>query len=452
MRTKVLKTLLIGLILGAMVSGLAYAAPKDDKDKGENNGKGQTEDKGNKGDKDNKGQAKGKAGLAPGQLKKINNRIEKGRKDADKRAYQPARIERGRSAERFGKKEPTERRKNLIKALDKARWAYHPRDERGQGNMGKVDMRDPYGHDKDSGREGSERGRAIHGPSLDELLIQGELFNLDFTMPDDYFVYRLQQLLEEAEAAGNQSRIALFKFLIYRYTVTNPYPFNWIKPERDESVDFTLTFDADRFEGTNLIITTTIMSATDYDYPYYTSVYDPATNSYKPVLTHVLHYDYGQIVMEKTEEITLGENNTLSFSYDVPDSIGFGVQLLSDLIVTVTDPATGANYSMTYDKELMLARCPYGKVYDKRTGQPIVGAKVTVHFEDGSIVPLDKSTNSNASNPQITDATGRYGFKLMTNRKYYLKSTAPGYKEYKSDIFTEKWHVLREDISLTPIE
>lgn len=37
----------------------------------------------------------------------------------------------------------------------------NPRDERGQGNMGKPNMRDPYGHDKESGREKSERGRPI---------------------------------------------------------------------------------------------------------------------------------------------------------------------------------------------------------------------------------------------------------------------------------------------------
>jgi hypothetical protein len=56
--------------------------------------------------------------------------------------------------------------RDLQKSLDKlnqSRWAYHPRDERGQGNMGRVDMLDPYGHDKTSDRKElyGNRGRVI---------------------------------------------------------------------------------------------------------------------------------------------------------------------------------------------------------------------------------------------------------------------------------------------------
>jgi|GEM_PF-2193787 len=50
----------------------------------------------------------------------------------------------------------------LVK-LEHARWAYNPNDTRGQGNMGRVDMMDPYGHDKDSDRLElyGNRGRVI---------------------------------------------------------------------------------------------------------------------------------------------------------------------------------------------------------------------------------------------------------------------------------------------------
>ncbi len=50
-----------------------------------------------------------------------------------------------------------------LRKLDKARWSYHPRDDRGQGNMGKVDMLDPFGHNKDSDRKElyGNRGRVI---------------------------------------------------------------------------------------------------------------------------------------------------------------------------------------------------------------------------------------------------------------------------------------------------
>ena len=41
-------------------------------------------------------------------------------------------------------------------------FAYHPIDTRGQGNMGKPCMRDPYGHDKDRDRlETGNQGRPV---------------------------------------------------------------------------------------------------------------------------------------------------------------------------------------------------------------------------------------------------------------------------------------------------
>ncbi len=55
---------------------------------------------------------------------------------------------------------------NLDKALNKlnkARCNYNPNDIRGQGNMGRVNMLDPYGHDKDSDRMElyGNRGRVL---------------------------------------------------------------------------------------------------------------------------------------------------------------------------------------------------------------------------------------------------------------------------------------------------
>ena len=50
-----------------------------------------------------------------------------------------------------------------ISKLEHSRWAYNPHDDRGQGNMGSVDMIAPYGHDKDSDRKElyGNRGRVI---------------------------------------------------------------------------------------------------------------------------------------------------------------------------------------------------------------------------------------------------------------------------------------------------
>jgi len=73
-----------------------------------------------------------------------------------------------------------------------------------------------------------------------------------------------------------------------------------------------------------------------------------------------------------------------------------------------------------------------------------------VHNVDGSIVALDKASNPNVANPQMTDATGRYNCKLAIGKKYYLTVKAPGYEEYRSSVFSERWHIVREDVGLTP--
>lgn len=50
-----------------------------------------------------------------------------------------------------------------LRKYERARWGDHPRDTRGQGNMGKVDMLDPYGFARDDRKElFGNRGRVIH--------------------------------------------------------------------------------------------------------------------------------------------------------------------------------------------------------------------------------------------------------------------------------------------------
>ena len=55
--------------------------------------------------------------------------------------------------------------RSLLK-LNRSNWSYHPHDDRGQGNSGKVDMLDPFGHDKDSDRKElyGNQGRVIRDP------------------------------------------------------------------------------------------------------------------------------------------------------------------------------------------------------------------------------------------------------------------------------------------------
>lgn len=54
-----------------------------------------------------------------------------------------------------------------LRTSDRSGWDRHPMDTRGQGNMGKVDMMDPYGFSKDNRMElYGNRGRVIREPVL----------------------------------------------------------------------------------------------------------------------------------------------------------------------------------------------------------------------------------------------------------------------------------------------
>lgn len=66
-------------------------------------------------------------------------------------------------AERKNEKKLLSDLKDALIKLNHSRWSYNPGDERGQGNMGRVDMLAPFGHDKDSDRMElyGNRGRVI---------------------------------------------------------------------------------------------------------------------------------------------------------------------------------------------------------------------------------------------------------------------------------------------------
>jgi len=201
------------------------------------------------------------------------------------------------------------------------------------------------------------------------------------------------------------------------------------------------------FEGTSLLVTTTLTSLNDYESGIW--VWDPVTRTGKVVY---VSYDAGEMVMTQTQEVTIGEDSAYSFTYDPPaDLVGWSGGYF-EMAVTVTEPISGVSYTITYDRDIYLYRCPYGIVYDQTTGRPIVGATVTIHNADSSLVVLDQASNPNVSNPQTTDATGRYNAKLAIGKKYYLTVKAPGYEEYRSPLFSERWHIVREDVGLTPVK
>lgn len=201
------------------------------------------------------------------------------------------------------------------------------------------------------------------------------------------------------------------------------------------------------FEGmnqTDLIVTTQLVSAETVSVTGVTGDWQAFSAT----------YETGEVLMEQTQTLNLNQDSTFSFSLDPSAELLNGgyfngsESVTADVVVTITDPDSGASYTMTLDNQIRLID-PYGIVYDKSTGRPIVNATVTVHHADGSVVALDKSGNANVTNPQSTDATGRYSCKLASG-KYYLTVKAPGYEDYKSGIFSEAGHIVREDVGMTP--
>lgn len=174
---KIVKTVFIGIVAVVLASAQAYCEP------GKGKGKAEGHDKQNQ-SQSNKGQSSNVQSNAQSTEKRVY-RTEKGRKEADLRANIPAhakgndsviranhsaRIDRGRSIDHKEIKEAKNKNEKTLMELEKAlhkleysRWLYNPHDKRGQGNMGKVNMLAPYGHDKNPDRMElyGNRGRVI---------------------------------------------------------------------------------------------------------------------------------------------------------------------------------------------------------------------------------------------------------------------------------------------------
>jgi len=535
---RVLKIVLIGMIVSIFLVGQAYSAPKG------NNGKSNKANNGNanNGKANNNNANNGKAQAAKSNLG--NNKAvsqTKGKSTVHKqqaRRSQEAnrkRQERNRSVDRNNngnsnlafnnrpsnnrdrtrgnvRNDRANRALDLLDSLDRARWSHNPHDDRGQGNMGKPDMQDPFGHDKDSGREKWEHARPEHvkdkkddsGEEIDQTVTEETIpeeevveevteevieeiieevlleepvaeepiileeptaeelaatleaaVSIDWQTEDSaivslqYWIDRYESLIQSGSLT--QAEIDKYNYYInnYKQRIVDIQALDYqrLNLAANNSIDYSLNLNTNS-ENTYLIETTLVLTQ-DYSDWVGEYVYNPETGTWSR--EEIVH-KAGETITLLSEEVTVSsEDGTYAFSLDpgtnLVDGFGSGYWALE---VEITDTTTETTVTQTMDKTLLVYRDPYGKVEDSVTGQAVVGAKITVFTEDGSIVALDKASNPTASNPQMTDATGRFGFNLRTNRKYYMVAAAPGYENYQTDVFTEQWHVIREDIKMTP--
>jgi len=470
---RMFKVLLIGIIVSVFLVGQAYSAPKGNNGKA-NNGKAQAA-KANKGNNKAVSQTKGQAAVHKQQArrsKEVNQKREARNRSADRipslnngksdLAFnnRDARPDHAKRHDAKIKEDKVSHGRNLIDSLNRARWSHNPHDTRGQGNMGKVDMLDPFGHDKDSDRKElyGNNGRPIREKESEEPLPDDptSLLNFDFSLvgaEQEEWIWNWFQSVVGRYDTNEWAQLYYTYEEYYSMWEHHFYPggtgdsVTGIRMGYNDELDYTIS--ADGLSGESLQVTTTLVASEDFS--GYTYTYNAETGSWT---REYINVSAGDVVSETTQEVFLDpETGMYMVSAEIEDDAVPSQQNLAyfvDMNVTVTDSTTGTTTTSTYDKSLYLYRCPYGKITNGQTRQAIVNAKVTVHFEDGSIVSLDKATNKTASNPQVTDATGRFGFILQSNRKYYMTAKAEGYEDYKSEIFTEQWHVLREDITMEP--
>lgn len=344
---------------------------------------------------------------------------------------------------------------SLLKALASARMSYKPGDKKGEENKGRFGTVAPGGADRVRDRKKSGEGsRPNRGQQPKETRLDfKEVVEIEFDIQDNFLNHlkrRLKYYLSYAQTNHYMTRwVEYYQAAIENHLDTYG---TMIRVNEGDTINYSMTFSPPReFQGKKLKVTTRLTSLKDYQFSETRDRYNLAADSLRTERPKI-GYRAGRVLMEQTQEVVLGSDNGLSFSYDPPQELAGTGGLSADLSVTITDPVSGHSHKMSFDRPLYLYRSPYGKVTNARSGEPIVGVKITVHFEDGSIAALDKASNPTASNPQTSDATGRYKFKLDKNRKYYITATAPGYQVYTSNTFTGKSGGFRENLELIPIK
>ena len=154
---KLLKISCLIFLVLALSIGTLYAAPKN---KGEKGKRGHQNIERKNVPSPPGHQLKGNRGKKLG-LKKRNSISQKqGQKNIT--SHMPTR-QNNMSKNATNEKHLLRDLRRALNKLENGRWSYNPNDDRGQGNMGNVDMLAPFGHDKDSDRMElyGNRGRVI---------------------------------------------------------------------------------------------------------------------------------------------------------------------------------------------------------------------------------------------------------------------------------------------------
>lgn len=154
----------------------------------------------------------------------------------------------------------------------------------------------------------------------------------------------------------------------------------------------------------------------------------------------------------KLNNIANGTDNSFDITYD----LGNGQKVVIGKI-EVKVSSTGA---VSLESTLI---DPYGIITDSVTGKPISGVNITLYYADtarnraagktpGTIVQLPEIVGfkpNNNKNPQVSDASGAYGYMVFPNTDYYVVATKDGYNQYTSPTISVGTDIVKFDVTMT---
>ncbi len=167
-----------------------------------------------------------------------------------------------------------------------------------------------------------------------------------------------------------------------------------------------------------------------------------------------------------TASVTLKADGTIQVNnlpkgtetkFDVTLDLGNGRKI----IIGCIDVKVSSNGDVSLTSTLI---DPYGTITDKTTGKIITGANVKLYYANtarniaagktpDTLVPLpliDGFKPNDNKNPQISDASGAYGFMVFPNSDYYIVATKAGYEDFKSPTISVEKEIVKYDIQMTP--
>lgn len=153
----------------------------------------------------------------------------------------------------------------------------------------------------------------------------------------------------------------------------------------------------------------------------------------------------------KVENLAKGTDNSFEITYD----LGNGQKIIIGTMEIKIDQSGNADITTALID-------PYGIITDSATGKAVGGVNLTLYYADternrasgktpGTVVPLpviDGFKPNDNKNPQVSDASGAYGFMVFPNSDYYVVAEKDGYNKYISPMLSVEKELVKWDFKM----